>query len=174
MAKRRREKRRGERGGIRGGRKKGMGRKGERGLTKEEEGKRDFSFTFVQTQVNTNGILSFGNYFFYCCPRPYLEINQPVIAPFWVDIDIRRGGSISYRLTTVVEDYLNLQEIIRAAFTNASNFEMRQLFVATYDQVPAFLGLSEVVRTTHVCIHYSPYTDCNTCTNRHLGKYYFL
>ena len=76
-----------------------------------------------------------------------MHFSLPVIAPYWADIDIRRGGSISYRLTTVVEDYLNLQEIIRAAFTNASNFEMTLLFVATYDQVAEFLGSSEVVST---------------------------
>ena len=47
----------------------------------------------------------------------------------------------------MVEDYLNLQEIIRAAFTDSSNFETTLLFVATYDQVEEFGGSSEVVST---------------------------
>ena len=96
----------------------------------------------MDLQVNHYGTLSFRNNFHEFIPQPFEEITAIVVAPFWADIYTPLGGSISFRLTTVVEDYLNLQEIIRAAFTNAGNFEMGQLFVATYDQVPAFYGLS--------------------------------
>ena len=99
-------------------------------------------------QVNTHGILSFRNTFPAHDPYPFENTTAVVVAPYWADTDISTGGSTSFRLTTVVEDYLNLQEIILTAFTNASNFEMRQLFVATYNQVAAYQGTSEVVSKT--------------------------
>ena len=103
------------------------------------------TYTYIIIQVNTHGILSFRENFHNFAPEPFEDISVAVVAPFWADTDIRDEGSISFRLTTVVEDYLNLQEIIRITFTNASNFEMSQLFVATYDQVQATSGSSEIV-----------------------------
>ena len=113
-------------------------------------------------QVNTHGILSFRENYIDFSPDPFEDTTAVVVAPYWADTDISTGGSTSFRLTTVVEDYLNLQEIIRVAFTDSSNFEMRQLFVATYDQVPANGGFSEIVSEKNL-YSYQKEKNCVLC-----------
>ena len=87
----------------------------------------------------TNGILSFRSSFGYA-DFPDISENQYIlIAPFGSDTDITRFGNIFYRTLNASEHPSNLQEIISDAFS-ISNFELRQVFVATYDQVAPYSG----------------------------------
>ena len=60
-----------------------------------------------------------------------------MIAPYWADADIRDFGNISYRILNESEPISNLQQIISSTFA-ISNFQPKEVFVATYYQVPAY------------------------------------
>ena len=47
-------------------------------------------------QVNTNGILSFGSGVSSYTPTPFPISSNPVVAPFWGDVDIRYSGNVYY------------------------------------------------------------------------------
>ena len=64
--------------------------------------------------------------------------SPPIIAPFWDDVDIRRGGTIFYRqdFTSSVAD--QVQQEIYAQFPDIEFFYPSLVFVATWDRVAAF------------------------------------
>ena len=92
-------------------------------------------------QVNTNGILSFQFPLTEFTPHVF---NVPLIAPFWDNVDIERFGNISYRETTdntlLQKAHAQLQEF----FPSSGSFAPTTLFIATWDQVAAFEGGSQV------------------------------
>ncbi len=53
------------------------------------EGLRFFDDTYTQIFVNTNGNISFGDSLSQYTPDPFPVANQPMIAPYWADVDIR-------------------------------------------------------------------------------------
>ena len=64
-----------------------------------------------------------------------------LIAPFWDDIDNRgdNGGSISYRLTTDLDDIQRAREdVSRAKFAEVDDFIPTYLLIATWYQVPHY------------------------------------
>ena len=77
-------------------------------------------------------------------------VSPPLIAPFWLDFD-RTGASqsgIYYRLT---EDpsYLELVHILLNSVENVGDlteFFPTKLFIATWDKVPQYQGVSTSVR----------------------------
>ena len=96
-------------------------------------------------QVNTNGILSFRFPFTEFTPHMFpCPDNVPLIAPFWDNVDIERFGNISYRETTdntlLQKAHAQLQEF----FPSSGSFAPTTLFIATWDQVAAFEGGSQV------------------------------
>ena len=96
-------------------------------------------------QVNTNGILSFRFPFTESTPHMFpCPDNIPLIAPFWDNVDIERFGNISYRETTdntlLQKAHAQLQEF----FPSSGSFAPTTLFIATWDQVAAFEGGSQV------------------------------
>ena len=56
---------------------------------------------FVSLQVSENGVISFGNKWFYDKPERfptqdrYIQ-DRFVLAPYWSDNDIRRDGTVRY------------------------------------------------------------------------------
>ena len=83
-----------------------------------------------------NGILSFRSVY---TTALFTDITKLLIAPFGIDINIEQRGNIFYRTLNASEQPSNLQQIISYAFP-ISGFELRQVFVATYDRVPPFSG----------------------------------
>ena len=57
-------------------------------------------YNYVYMQVNSNGVVSFGNRgFIDYRARSFPFQSPPLIAPFWDDFNPRRGGMIYYRET---------------------------------------------------------------------------
>ena len=86
-----------------------------------------------------NGILSFRSGFTGYNFSNLSGIQDLLIAPFADDINIKKYGNIFYRTLSASEQPANLQQIISYAFS-LSDFELRQVFVATYDQVAPYTG----------------------------------
>ena len=69
---------------------------------------------------------------------PFPFISPPLIAPFWADFDLRRGGSVFYRQTT---DADILQQIsLSVSQIGDLQFTPTLAFIATWAGVPAFDG----------------------------------
>lgn len=94
----------------------------------------------INTQVNTNGVISLNRGFISPSGRGSgfgsVLFSPPIIAPFWDNIDITKGGNITYRL---VSDNNTLQKIhreISALYPELGNARPRQVFLATWEHVP--------------------------------------
>ena len=98
-----------------------------------------FSFNDPGPQVNTNGILSFGNQFIWITIRRFpLAAGRSLIAPFWDDVDTRRFGTIYYRETSNATLLQRARDQLRELFPSTGNFTPTQLFIATWDRVAEF------------------------------------
>lgn len=88
--------------------------------------------------MSTNGILSFGSSFTSFQPTPLPFVSPPLIAPFWADFDLRKGGNVFYRQTTQ-SDILQQIAIIPSQISEFQ-FVPTLAFIATWAAVPAFDG----------------------------------
>ena len=91
-------------------------------------------------QVNTNGVVSFLSPVSTYTPNPFPIANDArMIAPFWADIDTRRGGTVWYRETT--EDSLldRATDEIKDYFPQFLRFRASWIFIATWENV-SFYG----------------------------------
>ena len=64
--------------------------------------------------------------------------SPPIIAPFWDDVDITRGGTIYYRQdsnSTITE---LVQQAVASEYPEAASFQPSLVFVATWDRVEPF------------------------------------
>ena len=91
--------------------------------------------------MNTNGVLSLGQSFIRTSSggSNFTSVSSPpIIAPFWDDIDVTRGGAIYYRQdnTSFIADVV--QRDIHTHFPDIGFFYPSLVFVATWDRVEAF------------------------------------
>ena len=89
-------------------------------------------------QVHSGGYLTLG--LNICLFLPFLfddlrDLPGSIIAIFQHDVDTARSGNVFYRIISRVGLTSNQEEIISYTFPS-TNFELRQVIVATYDQVP--------------------------------------
>ena len=56
--------------------------------------------TYTQMFVGTNGLITFGSGVTTYTPAALTSLGKPVIAPFWTDIDINKGGAIYWDFDT--------------------------------------------------------------------------
>ncbi|XP_056100772.1 alpha-tectorin-like [Rhinichthys klamathensis goyatoka] len=98
---------------------------------------RYFGRTHSQIFVNNNGHLTFA------APRSsYTPIQNPgidIIAPFWTDLDNRRGGTISYRQDKSSAVLAQVTAAVKQYFPNIT-FSASSAFVATWANVPYYNG----------------------------------
>ena len=80
-------------------------------------------------QVITSGYLSFNN---HRIANLYFPQSTSVVAPLWVDIDVRNFGAIQYRLTMAKNQCI--QDIVEQTFL-ISDFSSTRVLVATYSEV---------------------------------------
>ena len=57
-------------------------------------GLRFFGAVYTTAYVNTNGNLSFGAELAEYDPSPFPIAGQPIIAPYWADMDIRKQAGV--------------------------------------------------------------------------------
>lgn len=92
--------------------------------------------------MNTNGAISFSQTLSTYTPSPFpLGGNRKIVAPYWCDIDTRKGGDVWYYETNNQDLLRNASENIKEIFPGQTNFEAAWVFVTTWDNV-AFYGSS--------------------------------
>ena len=79
--------------------------------------------------------------------------SPPLIAPFWDDIDVTKGGTIYYRQDNNSSTAEQVQQDIHTEFPGIGSFYPTLVFVATWDRVQAFdSSFSGLVNTFQVII----------------------
>ena len=93
--------------------------------------------------MNTNGVVSFLVAVSQYTPAPFpLGDQRRLIAPFWADVNIINGGTVSYRQSTDPVLLQRATDDVRRAFLGHQTFLATWIFIATWDRV-AFHGASE-------------------------------
>ena len=104
--------------------------------------------------MNTNGVLSFGwSYTRTSYGRSNFSFvsSPPIIAPFWDDVDITKGGSIYYRQDNTSSIADQVQQDIYDQFPDVDFFYPSLVFVATWDRVAAYSSsLRDLVNTFQI------------------------
>ena len=73
------------------------------------------------------------------------------VAPYWADVDIRGTGQVFYRETTDPSLLARASSEIRAPFNMSEDFEITNLFIATWDTVGYYAeGTDKVIPNNHV------------------------
>ena len=96
------------------------------------------------SQVNTNGHLTFQSGFLAWTPQRFPIVGLPLIAPFWDDVDIRQFGTIFYRQTSNTTLRQRVRDELQDLFPSAGNFTPTILLIATWDRVAGFTQGSQV------------------------------
>lgn len=93
-------------------------------------------------QVNTNGVISFLVQVSQFTPDTFpLDGDRRLLAPFWADVDTRKGGDVFYRESTDLNLLQQATDHVTATYVNQQNFRATWLFIATWNEV-AFYGAS--------------------------------
>ena len=80
-------------------------------------------------------------------------ISPPLIAPFWDDVDVTKGGTIYYRQDNTSSIAEQLQQDFHTEFPGIGSFYPTLVFVATWNRVQAFdSSFSGLVNTFQVVI----------------------
>ena len=87
------------------------------------------------TQINDNGIISFGSRYNVRTPLAFPLYGNQIIAPYWADVDSRESGQVFYRQTTDPSLLARATSEIRAAFPESRNFTIQNLLIATWYRV---------------------------------------
>ena len=100
------------------------------------------------TQINENGVISFGSPFNVHTPSSLpLNGTDEIIAPYWADVDTRRTGNIYYRQTTDPSLLFKANREIRAAFPMCGDVTIQNLLIATWHRVGYHFTKSDKVRS---------------------------
>ncbi|CAD5126546.1 unnamed protein product [Dimorphilus gyrociliatus] len=98
-----------------------------------------FDDIFNTVFVNTNGAISFTVEVSQYTPDAFpLADGRQLIAPFWADVDTRKGGTVFYRETTDVNILNLVNSDIRQAFIKFQSYKAIWAFVATWHKVAYF------------------------------------
>ena len=90
---------------------------------------------YIYLQVASNGFLSLNATRAADSFTPEkFPVDDPLIAPFWADVDTELGGNVFYRSTTNMSLLNEAERIINNAFTGA-NFVPEDLYIVTWFKV---------------------------------------
>ena len=104
--------------------------------------------------MSTNGLLSFGWPFTHFTSDGLnfdSVFSPPLIAPFWDDVDVTRGGTIYYRQDNTSSIAEQIQQNISLQFHNIDLFYPSLVFIATWDRVASYRN-REAVNTFQVVV----------------------
>lgn len=88
------------------------------------------SYGFISLQKKYNGYLP-AEYPFY----------KAMIAPFWADVDLGRGGTVWFRVTTENTIKQLATNDVKAYFPRSMDFQASWIFISTWQSV-TFYGCS--------------------------------
>lgn len=105
----------------------------------------------VFLQVNNNGDVTFGGAYAGYSPMPFPIAGNPMIAPFFADIDTNGAGTVWYRTTTDASLLAKAASDI-PPILSGPNFNPTWLFIVTWDHVGYYNSHTEKVNT-YTIIH---------------------
>ncbi|RXN33577.1 nidogen and EGF-like domain-containing [Labeo rohita] len=126
-----------------------------------------FGRTFNQIFVNNNGYLTFTEPL--SAYNPSLDSARDIIAPLWTRLDIRQGGTVSYREDTSSAVLAQVTAAVKQYFPNIP-FAATTAFVVTWDSVPYYNGggvatfqvvLASSVHRSFILINYGDIAETN-------------
>ena len=90
--------------------------------------------------MNTNGVISFKDSVEEFTPVTFPTANgQPMIAPYWADVDTRNGGEVFYRQSSNVELFQRATNDVKRFFPGKfPSFQASWVFIATWQNVSRF------------------------------------
>ena len=121
-------------------------------------------------QINDNGVISFNSRYNVRTPLSLpLSGTYRIIAPYWADVDIREIGQIYYRQSTDPSLLARASREIQAVFPSSRNVTIRNLLIATWDDVGYYsqnddkVCMSSLIRGirvihTYITLTYIQYT----------------
>lgn len=90
-------------------------------------------------QLLADGAISFAPTDVDLTTDPFpLDNQRALLAVFWADINLQRGGNLHYHFTTTEEDLDRATTLVRSAFPSSPStaaFRATHLFVATWEGV---------------------------------------
>jgi hypothetical protein len=93
--------------------------------------------------VNTNGVISFLRQVSQYTPDPFpLGSDRRLIAPFWADVDTRKGGVVYYRETQDLAIRIRVSNEIRKYFVRQRKFSAKWVIIVTWLNVARYGGSS--------------------------------
>lgn len=102
-------------------------------------------------QVNSNGLLTFQTEFSSFLNSEF-PLPDPLIAPFYSNVDTSQAGTIWYHQTNRTDLLERATETVQDSFSNAEEFQALSLFIATWEGVGYHLEGSDNVNTYQVVI----------------------
>ncbi|EDW61724.1 nidogen [Drosophila virilis] len=109
---------------------------------------------YEQIFINTNGILTFNVEFAEYLNQPF-PLEYPSIAAFYSNVDTSNSGddsSISLFETHDPDSLNRAQQLVRYAYSDWTDFEARQLIVATWRNVGYFNSKTDRLNTFQVAL----------------------
>ncbi len=100
--------------------------------------------TLALLQVNTNGLLSFGEPRPDYTSEPFPLTGPKLIAPFYADVGANYSGEISYRISSSAADVSSAVLAIQDAFTDARDFTATSVFIAMWSSI-GYIGSDSLV-----------------------------
>ena len=110
-----------------------------------------YTLLLVILQISVNGVISFGEHFPLYSPELLPGTTAAVhyaylVAPYWVDGDLRRGGNITWEVlvagsSSVADDYLTqVSEFVEDQ--QNTTFVGNWLMIVNFNKIPPFLSVS--------------------------------
>jgi len=87
------------------------------------------------TQINDNGIISFGSRYNIRTPLAFPLNGNQIIAPYWADVDTRGSGQVFYRQTTDPSLLARATSELKLAFPGSRIVTIQNLLIATWYRV---------------------------------------
>lgn len=107
-------------------------------------------------QISTNGAISLGDELSTVVTVSFPLTNvEPLIAPFFADVDTRGNGTVWYRVSTTSRDIAFAEGQIRHAFAAYSTFTPTTVVVVTWDAVGYYRRHTDKVRSLFIVIYIS-------------------
>ena len=107
-----------------------------------------FNKSFSSVFVNTNGLISFVTGISSFKPVPFPLYNVIGVAPFWNDIDTRKGGDIFYRQVFDSNTLNQIGSDIRSSFSAFDNFRPSWALVVTWFKVAQYSQSQDLPKNT--------------------------
>ncbi len=114
-----------------------------------------FGRQYPSLYINSNGNVSFGNGVSSYTPQVFpANLNVPMIAPFWADVDTRGtlSGGIWYRTVVDEPSLATIRDRLRNSMLGMSNFEPTFAQIVTWDHVGYYSAQADRVSTFQVVV----------------------